>query len=220
MLPLLQADAAGSMARRWPKPRPCRWPKPRPCWLPSLGQPVSSMGTVPPRPPLSLYLSLQPLLCHVHVPSTRMWGYLGLMLQYFSTFSHGRWDGWLWTTQRWRACTAPSPARHPASAMDVPRHLHKTFWVTLRDLGIAQGCKCCSAASAPSPGRAAERGSELHAAPELEAVRGGEATASCEKSCRRQAALGAASSLLETEPYSQWAFVHLPLYPLCLAASG
>lgn len=114
-----------------------------------------------------------------------MWGYLGLMLQYFPTFSHGRWDGWVWATQGWRTCTTPSPARHPASAMDVPQHLHKTFWVTLRDLGIAQGHKCCSAASAPSPGRAAERGSELHAAPELEAARGGEATASCEKSCQR-----------------------------------
>lgn len=210
MLPLLQADASGTTARRWPKPRPCR--------LPSLGQPVSSIGTVPPRPPLSPNLSLQPLLCHV--PSTHMWGYLGLMLRYFPTFSHGRWDGWVWATQGWRTCTAPSPAGHPASAMDVPRHLHKTFWVTLRDLGIAQGRKCCSAASAPSPGRAAERGSELHAAPELEAGRGGEATASCEKSCQRQAALGAVSSLLETEPYSQWAFVHLPLYPLCPATSG
>lgn len=79
--------------------------------------------------------------------------------------------------------------------------LHRTFWVTLCDLGIAQGHKCCWAASVPSLGRAAERGSELHTAPELEAARGGEATASCEKSSWWQVALGVVSPLLETESF-------------------
>jgi len=65
---------------------------------------------------------------------------------------------------------------------------------------LHKATKRCSAASAPSWGRAAEHGSEPHAAPELEAARGGEATASCEKSSRWQAALGAVSSLLEAEP--------------------